>query len=71
MDKDAQPRRIDGVSSRKPQAFGRGRTCSEVGCGVVLSRYNPGDRCSAHHEWPDPPPRRRSRGAAAAGPAEA
>jgi hypothetical protein len=30
--------------------YGRGRVCVAPGCGTLLSRYNPTDKCSIHNE---------------------
>ena len=32
------------------EEFGKGRVCVALGCGVVLSRYNSGLRCSTHEQ---------------------
>ena len=32
------------------EEFGEGRVCVAVGCGVVLSRYNSGQRCWTHEQ---------------------
>jgi hypothetical protein len=32
-------------------SFGLGRHCDAPGCSTVLSRYNPGTRCSVHGNY--------------------
>jgi hypothetical protein len=36
-----------GMPSR---TYRRGRICASSGCGTLLSRYNPTNRCSLHNE---------------------
>lgn len=32
------------------RTYRRGRICATSGCGTLLSRYNPTNRCSLHNE---------------------
>jgi hypothetical protein len=41
-------------ASRKSKTYGEGRTCSEIGCEVSLSKYNERTECFVHHKFKQP-----------------
>ena len=40
--------------TRKSKVYEEGRTCSEKGCEVTLSKYNDRTECFAHHKFKQP-----------------
>ncbi len=47
--------RMIGSHDGPVKTYSPGRTCGQAGCGVRLSVYNPGDRCSLHAEFQNIP----------------
>lgn len=41
-------------ATRKSKVYAEGRTCSEKGCEVTLSKYNERKECFVHHGFKQP-----------------
>jgi hypothetical protein len=48
-------------SERRIRSFGEDRVCAAGTCATRLSRYNPDDYCSAHHDLVPAQPSKRRR----------
>jgi hypothetical protein len=61
MNAERQPIPFGRPSVKRRDSANAGRTCAEVGCDTVLSRYNKTDRCGVHEPKLSPAERRTSK----------